>query len=138
MADNAKAIAARYLDAFNKHNTKALAEITAPGFLDHDPLGPGLPPGAEGELAAAKMIFAAFPDVLGTAEEMVAEGDRVVSRITWTGTHKSDFMGLPATGKRANFKEIHVQRVVNGKIVEHWGVADRMTLLQQLGAIPAP
>ena len=62
----------------------------------------------------------------------------MVSRITWTGTHKSDFMGLPATGKRVNFSEIHVQRVVNGKIVEHWGVADRVTLLQQLGAIPAP
>jgi steroid delta-isomerase-like uncharacterized protein len=136
MTTSPKDIAASYLDAFNDTDTAALSRIMAPDFLDHDPLAPGLPPGAEGEIVTAKAVFTGFPDVHATLDDVLAEGDKVVTRITWTGTHKGEFMGIPATGKSVKFTEIHIQRVVDGKIVEHWSVLDQLTMLRQLGVIP--
>ncbi len=69
---------------------------------------------------------------------MIAEGDKVVIRQTWSGTHKGEFMGIPATGRRVSIAVIDIIRVADGRFVEHWGQLDLMGMMQQLGAIPAP
>ena len=69
---------------------------------------------------------------------MIAEGGKVVIRQTWSGTHKGEFMGVPATGKRVSIAVIDIIRVADGRFVEHWGQLDMMGMMQQLGAIPAP
>ncbi len=81
---------------------------------------------------------AAFPGYQLTAEEMIAEGDKVVVRSTFHGTHKGDLMGIPPTGKQVTMPLILIYRIVDDKIVQHWMQADSLGLLQQLGAIPAP
>ncbi len=79
-----------------------------------------------------------FPGYQLTAEEMIAEGDKVVVRSTFRGTHKGDLMGIPPTGKQVTMPLILIYRIADDKIVEHWMQADNLGLLQQLGAIPAP
>ncbi len=84
------------------------------------------------------MLFQAFPDAQQVIEDEIAEGDMVVSRKTFRGTHRGDFIGIPATGKSVAILAIEMFRVVNGKLVEHWGVGDLSSLVQQLKPIPEP
>ena len=81
---------------------------------------------------------AAVPDARYTVEDMIAEGDRVVSRFTMTGTQTGEMQGIPPTGKQCKVAGIDIFRVVDGKIVEHWDAVDQLGMLQQLGVIPAP
>ena len=81
---------------------------------------------------------AAFPGYQLRAEDMIAEGDKVVVRSTFRGTHKGDLMGIAPTGKQVTMPLILIYRIADDKIVEHWMQADALGLLQQLGAIPAP
>ncbi len=69
---------------------------------------------------------------------MIAEGDKVVVRGTWSGTHKGEFMGIAPTGKSVSFGVIDIVRIAGGKVVEHWGQMDNLRMMQQLGVIPAP
>ena len=122
-------------------NTGALEradQVIAPDYVEHLPLPPGTPPGLAGFRQFWTAFLAAFPDLRYTVEDLVAEGDRVAGRVTVTGTHRGAFMGLPATGKRATWTEIHIGRFAHGKLVEHWANLDQLGLLQQLGALPAP
>ena len=116
-------------EGLNKGNLAALDELIAEHVVDHD-LPPGLPEGREG----VKQFFAqtrrAFPDLKATIEDVVAAGDRVALRQTLQGTHKGEFLGVPPTGKRVSFQELHLIRFENGKAVEHWGMTD---LQEQLG-----
>jgi predicted ester cyclase len=82
------------------------------------------------------MLRSAFPDFHATIDDIIAEGDKVVLRQTWTGTHKGEFMGIPPTGKRVSFGVIDIIRVDGDKCVEHWGQMDNAGLMQQLGAVP--
>ena len=77
-----------------------------------------------------------FPDRLFVIEDMIAEGDKVVVRYTWHGTHRGEFLGVAPTGREVTFRGTIVRRVVAGKIVEDWGVSDQLGLLRQIGAIP--
>ncbi len=79
---------------------------------------------------------AAFPHYEMVAEDMIAEGDKVMVRATMHGTHKGDLMGIPPTGKQVTMPAIVIYRIADDKIVEHWIQADTLGLLQQLGAIP--
>jgi predicted ester cyclase len=82
------------------------------------------------------MLTTAFPDHRIDIVDMVAEGDKVVMRITFSGTHQGSYMGIAPTGKHFTMELINITRVVNGKAVEHWGVRDDLGMLQQLGVIP--
>lgn len=84
-----------------------------------------------------KMFEAAFPGYQLTAEEMIAEGDKVFVRTSFTGTHNGDLMGIAPTGKPVTIEIALIYRIENGKIVEHWMLADLLSTLQQIGAIPA-
>ena len=124
-------------DVLNSKNPDTIDNFMAPEFQDHNP-PPGFPPGLAGLKQMMTMFFSAFPDLKITTDDLIAEGDMVVGRHTTTGTHKGDFMGIAATGKQVKINEIHWVRTVGGKAVEHWGLSDDLSMMTQLGVIPAP
>ena len=132
-----KAIQRRVYELFSGGNLEALEEVIAPDAVDHN-AQPGLAAGLAGVRQTLGMFRAAFPDLRFTAEDLLAEGDRVATRVTATGTHRGEFQGLPPTGKQVTISGIEIVRIANGKVVERWGQFDFLGLLQQLGAIPAP
>jgi steroid delta-isomerase-like uncharacterized protein len=83
-------------------------------------------------------LWGGFPDLKIDIDELVGEGDKVVWRITASGTHKGTFQGVPATGNSVKFAAQYTFRFENGKIVERWSTLDRLTLLMQLGAVSLP
>lgn len=134
-----KAILRRYFEeAWNKGRLEVLDEIVALNYVNHDPFVPGLPPGPEGLKPIFAGLRAAFSDLHYTLEDLVAEGDKVVTRWTMRGTHTGELMGIPATGRQVAVGGMQIERIVDGKIVEHWRKSDDMRLMQQLGVIPEP
>jgi len=125
-------------EMFNRGNIGRADEFLAPDFVEREELPPGIPRDREGVKQLTAMLRGAFPDFRATIDDMVAEGDKVVMRMTWRGTHKGEFMGIPPTGKSVSFGVIDIIRIAGGKFVEHWGQMDTMSLMQQLGAIPTP
>jgi steroid delta-isomerase-like uncharacterized protein len=87
---------------------------------------------------AQQRISQGLADVRMTVEDMIAEGDRVAVRMTSHGRHVGEFMKMPASGKEYTIPEIHVFRIGDGQVVEHWLVADMLGMLTQLGALPEP
>jgi len=134
-----KAIVRRiYEEIFNKRNLALVDELTAPDSINHE-APPGVAPtGPEGIKQVVQMLTSAFPDHHMTIEDMVAEGDKVVVRTTFSGTHQGAFMGIPPTSKRFSQSQIHIVRVVDGKVTEHQAVRDDLGMMQQLGVIPSP
>jgi predicted ester cyclase len=84
------------------------------------------------------MFRAAFPDLHGTIEDQIAEGDKVVSRMTYRGTHQGELMGIPPTGKQVTMSFIGIHRITAGKVAEGWVNFDALGMMQQLGVIPSP
>jgi len=133
-----KAHARRFVDeVLNRGNFALIDELTGPNFVDHTP-PPGVPATNEGAKAFFAMLRGAFPDLHTTVDDQIAEGDKVVQRTTTHGTMKGDFAGMPASGKEATWQAIHIIRFADGKTVEHWGVQDQLSMLQQLGFAEAP
>ena len=132
-----KHIVRRYQEAYNSNNLDALDEVVAAEVLTPK-IMPGLPPGLEGAKAVHQTTLLGMPDFRTTIDDLIAEGDKVVARVTMTGTHTGDFWGMPPRGKRVKFTGIYIVRVADGKIVEHWGEEDGVGLLQQLGFMPKP
>jgi predicted ester cyclase len=135
-----KAISRRFLkEIFSQGNLAVADEIIAPDHVDSGPgTLPGLPPGPEGSKQLVTVYRNAFPDVQFTLDEQIAEGDKVVTRFTAHGTHKGELAGIPPTGKSSTVTGMSVDRIVNGKIVESWGIFDQFGMMQQLGVIPVP
>jgi steroid delta-isomerase-like uncharacterized protein len=125
-------------EVFNRGNMSAIDELVAPDFIEHEELPPGSPPGREGVKQLSIMLRNAFPDIKATIDDVLAEGDKVAARMTWRGTHKGEFMGIPPTGKSVSIGVIDIVRFAGDKFVEHWGQMDSMGMMQQLGAVPAP
>jgi predicted ester cyclase len=125
------------LEVFNQGNFGLIDELIAPNFIEHS-AQPGVPPTRDGFMQLAIALRSAFPDVHYTVEDAVEAGDKVVHRLAASGTMKGDFLGIPATGTRATWTEIHIGRVANGRLVEHWGLVDQLGMLVQLGIVPAP
>ena len=123
-------------EIFNKKNVDALGDFMAGDMVDHNP-PPTDKPGLKGLKDAFRIFFSALPDLSVQVDDVIAEGDKVVMRVTTTGTHQGDFMGITANGKKVSFGEIHVVRFDGGKMVEHWGIADQMGMMQQLGVVPS-
>ena len=124
-------------EVMNRGNISLVDEIMPPDFVDHEG-APRLPPTREGFKQSVPMLRSGIPDFNATIDDVVAEGDRVVIRMTWRGTQTGEFMGMPPTGKSISVGVIDIFRIAGGKIVEHWGLADMMGMMQQLGAMPAP
>jgi predicted ester cyclase len=133
-----KAVVRRFAEEVGSgKNLELLDELVSTEFVNHNPL-PGAGSDFEGLRQAFTILHSAFPDFHGTIEHLVAEGDLVVFHGTNQGTHQGDFLGIAPTGKHVSFSGIVIFRVANGKIVERWAQLDNLSLLQQLGAIPAP
>lgn len=94
--------------------------------------------GIDAVMQYGRMMFSAFPDGHHVLEEVIAEGDKVVTRGTFKGTHQGALMGIPPTGKRISFSVVHIDDVINGKIVEHWGQGNIPDLMQQIGMVYMP
>lgn len=136
MSEANKALIRRLVEEVqNRHNVDAIDEFLAPSFVNYDPL-PGLPGTLEGAKLLHRMLFAAFPDLQMTIHDQAADGDKVWTRKTGTGTHQGELFGIPATGKPVSWNIIDIMTIRNGKVTEHWVVADVMSLMQQLGAVP--
>jgi steroid delta-isomerase-like uncharacterized protein len=137
-AEENKAIARRGYEAINQKNLDALGEVVASDMIDHDP-APGQAPGLEGVKQYFSSLHAAFPDVRMNVEDMIAEADKVVARVSVSGTHQGEFMGIAPTGNRVTITGIDILRInADGKIAEHWGKFDDLGMMQQLGVIPEP
>jgi steroid delta-isomerase-like uncharacterized protein len=136
-ADENKVVVRRWNEIiqefFGGGDGSELEDICSSDFVHH---GPGMPPDLAGFKLMGPMFRNAFPDMEMVLDDLIAEGDRVVDRITVRGTHTGEFMGIPPSGKRFEMEEIHIARIVDGKIVERWAQFDMFGLLQQLGAIP--
>ena len=123
---------------FNQGNISMVDELVATDFVEHEELPPGIPGGSEGVKVLTSQLRNAFPDFKAEIEDLIAEGDRVVVRMNWTGTQEGEFMGIPPTGKSISIEVIDIVRFAGGKFVEHWGVMDNMGMMQQLGVVPVP
>lgn len=138
-----KALVQRYMDNFNRivetHDLSLLDDLMAP---DVTLKLAGFPPEMQGREAYKQglmMFISGFPDMrLTETSPMLAEGETIVVRVKWTGTHRGELMGIPATGKQVTVADIHIGRIRDGKIVEYGGIPDMMGILQQIGAVPAP
>jgi len=128
----------RCYELINAGDIDGFGAFLADDFVEHEET-PGLAPTKEGVLEFFRMYRAAFPDLRFDPEDVIASGDKVVVRVRATGTNTGDFMGMPATGKSMDIQLIDIVRFdEDGLGHEHWGVADVMTMMQQLGAIPTP
>lgn len=129
-------IVRRYIEqAWNQGNVSIIDELMAPGYRRHVN-GCPRPLTREGHKQRLLRIRRALPDVHLTIEDMIAGGDRVVSRLTLSGTQHETFMGIPPTGRRVTITGIDIARLAEGKIVEQWAEMDTLGLIQQLGALP--
>ncbi len=133
-ADANKQLVEGFLRAFGDGNMDAVEEALAPDFVNHDaPEFPGVGGDRAGVVAAIRYLKAAFPDARADLVSVVAEGDKVGVHDQLVGTHEAEFLGVAPTGRQVRVDFIHVFRVVDGRIVERWGVSDSETLLRQLG-----
>jgi steroid delta-isomerase-like uncharacterized protein len=112
-------------------------ELLAENFVEHEDL-PGLAGTKEGTLDFFRGLLAAFPDTRMDVDDVIVGGDKAVARATFTGTQQGEFMGVPPTGTRVEMAIIDVMRFDgSGLVCEHWGLADMLSMLQQLGVVPA-
>lgn len=111
----------RFVDeVWNKRNVDALEQFVAPDLIEHNPF-PRYAPNLAGLKQALTDFLAAYPDLANIVEDLIAEGDKVVARTTWTGTHTGEWMGAKGTGRRVVVNGVQIVRVKDGKFVEHWG-----------------
>jgi len=131
-----KALARRLWEAFNSRNFDLMGQGYDDNVLYHGPAGEERR-GKAAAIELAKMYSNAFPDMNAVVEDVIAEGDRVVTRVHPQGTHTGELMGIAPTGKKLDFKWVmDVVRIANGKVVEEWEMYDNMDFMRQLGQLP--
>jgi steroid delta-isomerase-like uncharacterized protein len=127
----------RLYDLINAGDIDGFGRQLADGFVEREEI-PGLPPTKEGVVQYFRIMLAAFPDMRMDVQDSFASGDKAVARLRMSGTHQGEFMGIPATGKPVSVNLIDITRFGDdGLAREHWGVADLLAMMQQLGVIPA-
>jgi steroid delta-isomerase-like uncharacterized protein len=123
-----------YENVINQGNLEAMDELYGPGYINH--AAPfGLAKDINGLKRLFHMFIEAFPDQHITAEDIIIHGDKIIGRWALTATHQGTFAGVPATGKPILMTGIDIERILDGKIVEHWGGEDMLGVLQQIGAV---
>jgi steroid delta-isomerase-like uncharacterized protein len=138
VSEDNKALMRRFYDeVVAQGNVDLIDDMLAEDFVEHEEF-PGITPDRAGVKQFFTMLRAAYPDIRMTAEDLIAEGDKVVARISITGTHQGEFMRVPATGKQITVPAVDIVQFRDGKATAHWGVTDGLTWMQQLGAIPEP
>jgi steroid delta-isomerase-like uncharacterized protein len=135
-AEQNREIGRRFVAIFNEQNPTIADEIFASNFTAHVSGASTLD--REGWKAYLEVFLAAFPDLHLEVEEVIATDEFVILRVVLRGTQTGEFQGMPPTGTEVAFPGIAMHRIENGQVIEHWGVMDLLSLMQQLGAFPAP
>ena len=135
MSEQNKAVFEKLMSALNAKDMATMESLIADDFVDNDAM-PGMAPGRQGMIDMMGMFVGAFAALNVVVEHWVAEGDLVVGVMTTKGTQNGEFMGMPASGKKFSVREMHMVRVANGKMAEHWGLSNEMSMMQQLGLMP--
>ena len=123
-----------YEEAWNENRLDAIGEICAADYVGVGPYGNEIGPEAVKRGVASRRL--SFPDIHVTIEDMIAEGDKIVARLTFRGTHDGVFLGIPPTGKEVSWSGIWIYRVANGLFAERWHNYDMQGLLEQINAGP--
>jgi|BarGraIncu00431A_1022009.scaffolds.fasta_scaffold28224_1 steroid delta-isomerase-like uncharacterized protein len=135
--ENKIVITRLFEEILNRRKLDMLDDIVAADYIDHYPY-PGRPPGPARVRIQMENLFAAFPDVNYSLEDLVAEGELVAVRYILTGTHEGKVMGVEPTGKHVTVRGMDFFRLSGGLIAEYWECLDKLSLLRQLGAVPEP
>ena len=126
----------RWIEAWNAHDPDAVEELLVPDFVRHDANLPEVVgPAAQRDFMGG--VFGAFPDIRFEPHQVTAQGDIVVARMWVRGTHRGEFLGVPATGRAVAVQSVETFRLARGRVAEQWVLMDALGLLQQLGAIPS-
>ena len=133
-----KQVMQQFIRFINTGDRSVGEAIIAPEVIFYAPTSPEPLYGFEGYMDVLRMMRGAMPDVQWKAEEVIAEGDKVMIRFTMSGTQTQPFMGMPATGKPVRVTAMNIYELKDGKIVREHGVPDLFSMLMQLGMLPAP
>jgi steroid delta-isomerase-like uncharacterized protein len=125
-----------FTEFVNQANEATFDELVDANLKEHEQLPPGFEQSSEGVKQMFRAFRGGFPDLNFKIDQLIAADDKVVIRLTVTGTHEGQFMNMPATGKKVSYSVIDIFRLANGKIIEHWGISDNLTMMTQLGVIP--
>lgn len=125
----------RTYELLSEGDVDGFGQLLSDEFVEHEEL-PGLSPGKDGVLELFRAYGVAFPDLRMEVLDLLASGDKTVARVKATGTQEGEFMGLPPSGRAVEVQLIDIMRFEDGLVVEHWGVMDMLSMLQQLGAVP--
>ncbi len=137
-ANDARALYEDYLRTiYHERQIEQLARFFTPDVVAH-PSPPGVEPGLPGVKVVVQAFLDTFSDIRITLDGIIHEGDRIAPRVTIQATHAGPFLGVPATGQRVQFRGFFHYRLQNGKMAEYWTLTDTLTVLQQIGAFPAP
>jgi predicted ester cyclase len=120
-------------EGFNRGEVQVLDQLLDPAYVEHQSLAPGVPPTIEAVPAMIRALRTGFPDIHLSIEALDAVDDRVWLRLRATGTNRGPFMGNPPTGRSMTIDVLDMVRMKRGRIVEHWGVPDHLSLMEQLG-----
>jgi steroid delta-isomerase-like uncharacterized protein len=132
---NQTLIEAYFYEVWNKGNFEKLEQIIDPSYINHNPSTPNPLPGPVGLKPIVLEMRQAIPDLTYTIEETIITEDRIVARVLVKGTHRDTLFGIPGTGRKFEIRQINVEYVKNGKIVEHWRVTEELKWMQQLGVL---
>jgi steroid delta-isomerase-like uncharacterized protein len=132
--DNKAAVRRFYEEFMNGKNLEIIDELVTADSVDHTFGSQGI----EASKQFFGMLFQAFPDLRVEVHDVLAEGELVAARVTYSGTHQGEFIGIPATGRQARVSGVDFVRLQDGRQAEHWGGPDMASLLQQLGVMSAP
>ncbi len=133
-ADRA-AVTRIYEEVFNTGELGQVDTLIAAEYIDHNPIGPGGKSGIEGFKQTVRALRFAFPDLRFTVEEMIVNGDKVVTRTTMQGTHQNNFMQVDPTDKQVTVTGFDIYRIADGVVAERWGTLDGLTLMQQMAVV---
>ena len=125
-----------YEEVWNRGRLEVLDELLDPQYINHTPSVPNPPPGPDGLKPIVAAIRKGFPDLHYEIKEIIVNDSMAVARVIMTGTQKDSLFDLPPTGKKITVNQINIEKIRNGRVVEHWRVTDELTMMKQLGVVP--
>jgi steroid delta-isomerase-like uncharacterized protein len=124
-----------YEEVWNRGRLDVLDELLDPQYINHTPSVPNPPPGPDGLKPIVAAIRKAFPDLHYEIKEIIVNDSMAVARVIMTGTQQDSLFDLPPTGKKITVNQINMEKIRNGRVVEHWRVTDELTMMKQLGFV---
>jgi len=134
ISEESKAVVLRWFAELDRGNLDVVEDLIAEDYVDHNPALPNLPAGREGVRQYVRLLKSAFPDAVHVIDDIIAEGDKVMTRVTAHGTFLGECIGYQPTGRTVEISGIAVHRVQDGRLIEHWAHADIAGFMQQIGA----